>query len=95
MLHDPALHEPLSDEPWDEGRVRDGIRAIVADADATFDPVEFWPAEEWDGWEAPHPMKDLYVGASGVLWALDVLRRRGFAETGIDLAAASRRTLEL
>jgi hypothetical protein len=85
----------LTDEPWDETRVRDGIRAIVADADATFDPVELWPADEWDGWEAPHPMKDLYVGASGVLWALDVLRRRGFAETGIDLAAASRRTLEL
>jgi hypothetical protein len=95
VLHDPALHEPLTDEAWDEGRVRDAIRAIVADADATFDPVALWPAAEWDGWKAPHPLKDLYVGASGVLWALDVLRRRGFAETGIDLAAASRRTLEL
>jgi lanthionine synthetase-like protein len=95
VLYDRALHEPLSDEPWEEGRVRDGICAIVAAADASFDPVELWPAEEWDGWKAPHPMKDLYVGASGVLWALDVLRRRGFAETGIDLAAASRRTLEL
>ena len=95
MLYDPALHEPLTDEPWDERRVGDGIRAIVADADTSFDPVELWPAEEWDGWEAPRPMKDLYVGASGVLWALDVLRRRGYAETETDLAAASRRTLEL
>jgi len=95
VLYDPALHEPLTDEEWDEGWVRDRIRAIVADADATFDPVALWPAEEWDGWEAPHPMKDLYVGASGVIWALDVLRRRGYAETGIDLTAASLRTLEL
>ena len=95
MLHDPALHEPLTDEQWDAGRVGDRIRAIVADADASFDPVELWPAEEWDGWSAPHPMKDLYVGASGVVWALDVLRRRGYAETRIDLVAASRRTLEL
>jgi hypothetical protein len=95
VLYDPAQFEALIDEPWDEGRMRDGIRAIVADADAAFDPDELWPAEEWDGWEAPHPLKDLYVGASGVLWALDALRRRGFAESGIDLIAASRRTLEL
>ena len=40
-------------------------------------------------------MKDLYVGASGVLWGLDALRRRGLGETGIDLAAAARRTLDL
>ena len=95
MLHDPELHEPLTDARWDEDRVRDGIQTIVADADATFDAAELWPAEEWDGWDAPHPMKDLYVGAAGVIWALDVLRRRGYAETGIDLVAASRRALEL
>ena len=38
---------------------------------------------------ATPPLKNLYVGASGVIWALDVLRRRGLAETGIDLAAAA------
>ena len=43
---------------------------------------------------ATPPLKDLYVGASGVIWALDALRRRGLAETGIDLAAAALRTLE-
>jgi len=66
----------------------------VADADRAFDPDGLWPAEEWDGWEAPHPLKDLYVGAAGVIWALDVLRRRGYAETTIDLVAAARRTLD-
>ena len=30
-------------------------------------------------------MKNLYVGAAGVLWALDELRRRGHAETRLDL----------
>ena len=39
-------------------------------------------------------MKNLYVGASGVVWALDALRRRGHAETTLDLASAARRTLE-
>jgi hypothetical protein len=95
VLYDPDLHEPLTDENWDADRVRDRIRALVADADASFDPDGLWPAEEWDGYEAPHPLKDLYVGASGVIWALDALRRRGYAETAIDLVAASRRTLEL
>ena len=43
---------------------------------------------------ATPPLKDLYVGASGVIWALDALRQRGLAETSIDLAAAAARTLE-
>jgi len=94
VLYDPELHEPLTDEGWDEGRVRDAIGRIVADADAAFDPERLWPAEEWDVYMATPPLKNLYVGASGVIWALDVLRRRGFAETGIDLGAAAARTLE-
>jgi len=94
MLYQPDLHEPLADEPWDEGRVRDRIGAIVADADRAFDAEALWPAHEWDVWQAKAPLKDLYVGSSGVIWALDALRRRGHAETGIDLAAAAARTLE-
>lgn len=94
MLYDPELHEPLTDEAWDEGRVRDAAARIVADADAAFDADRLWPAEEWDVYMAVPPLKDLYVGASGVIWALDALRRRGLAETGIDLAAAATRTLE-
>jgi Lanthionine synthetase C-like protein len=95
VLNDPELHEPLTDEAWDEGRVRDAIGRIVADADTAFDPERLWPAEEWDVYQATPPLKDLYVGASGVIWALDALRRRGFAETAIDLPAAAARTLEL
>ena len=94
MLYDPELHEPLTDEGWDEGRVRDAIGRIVADADAAFDPERLWPAEEWDVYMATPPLKNLYVGASGVIWALDVLRRRGLAESTIDLAVAERRTLD-
>jgi hypothetical protein len=68
---------------------------IVADADAAFDPEQLWPAEEWDVYLATPPLKNLYVGASGVIWALDALRRRGLVETAIDLPAAAARTLEL
>ena len=95
MLYDPAQFEPLTDEPWDPARVEDAIAAIVADADAAFDREALWPTHDWDGWQAPLPMKNLYVGAAGVIWALDALRRRGHAETSLDLAGAALRTLEL
>jgi hypothetical protein len=91
----PDAFEPLTDEEWDETRVRSAIDAIVSDADDAFDPVGLWPANEWDQWESTPPLKDLYVGAGGVVWALDALRRRGHAETRIDLPSAAGRTLEL
>jgi hypothetical protein len=95
VLYAPDEFEPLTDEPWDDERVRAAIRAIVADADAAYDPGGLWPANEWDAWGTTPPVKDLYCGAGGVIWALDALRRRGHAETEIDLAAAAERTLEL
>jgi lanthionine synthetase-like protein len=94
MLYRPELHEPLTDEPWDRNRVQAAIRAIVDDADRAFDPEQLWPADEWDLWKGTPPLKDLYAGAGGVIWALDALRRRGCAETGLDLVAATARTLE-
>jgi hypothetical protein len=95
VLYDPAHFEPLTDEPWDPARVKDAIGAIVADADAAFDPETLWPAHEWDAGDTPLPLASLYVGASGVIWALDALRRRGHAETSIDLRAAALRALEV
>jgi lantibiotic modifying enzyme len=95
MLYDPAHFEPLSDEPWDPARVQDAIAAIAADAAAAFDRGAFWPAHEWDAGDTPLPLGSLYVGAAGVIWALDALHRGGHAETSLDLAAAALRTLEL
>jgi hypothetical protein len=94
VLYDPAAFEPLTDQPWDEARASDGIAAIVADADAAFAPDALWPAHEWDGWQAALPLKNLYVGAAGVIWALDDLRRRGHAETALDLSAIAIDALE-
>jgi hypothetical protein len=95
VLYDPGAFESLTDEPWNEARVRDGIAAIVAEADAAFQSDALWPAREWDGYNASLPLKNLYVGAAGVIWALDELRRHGLAETTLDLAAAALRALEL
>jgi hypothetical protein len=95
VLYDPVNHEPLGTDTWDADLVRNRIREIVADADASFDSERLWPAHEWDVWQATAPLKNLYVGASGVIWGLDVLRRKGLAETRLDLEAAALRTLEL
>lgn len=94
MLYAAEAHAELTSARWDAGRVRRAIGAIVADADAAYDPEGLWPAHEWDGWQAAVPMKNLYVGAAGVAWALDALRRRGHAETALDLADVAARALE-
>jgi Lanthionine synthetase C-like protein len=97
VLYEPAQFEPLIDEPWDPARIENAVAAIVADTDAAFDADLLWPGHEWDsgGWQMPLPLKNLYVGAAGVIWALDALRRRGHAEPSLNLAAAALRTLEL
>ena len=95
MLYEPTRFDVLIDEPWVRARVEDAIAAIVADADAAFDPETLWPAHEWDAHEKPLPLSGLYVGAAGVLWALAELRRRGHADSSLDLAAAVARPLDL
>ena len=94
MLYDPDAFEPLTQTPWDERLVRNGIAEIVADVDAACRPKLLWPADEWDAWQSPKPLKTLYVGAAGVAWTLDRLRDRGFAETRLDLVAVMRRAVE-
>src|SRR5918992_593595 len=96
-LYLPEAFEPLRDEPWSDERVRAGIREIVADADGGFDENAFWPpVEDWDAGfgSAPLPLTTLYRGAAGVVFGLDVLRRRGVAETRLDLPAIARRAYE-
>jgi len=95
-LYRPEAFDRLTDTPWDEARVRSGIAAIVADADAAWrGPKLFWKAHEWDRWNATSPMKNLYVGGAGVLWALDQLQSRSFAETSLDLRDLAARGVEL
>jgi len=96
VLYSARNFEPLTSSPWDEERVRDAIRSIVADADsACRGPRLLWKADSWDGWRATSPMKNLYVGAAGVIWSLDRLRVRGYAATRLDLGALAVSTHEL
>ena len=95
MLYEPTRFDALIDEPWVPARVEDAIAAIVADADAAFDLEALWPAHEWDAQEKPLPLSGLYVGAAGVIWALDELQKRGHADSSRDLACAVVHAVEL
>jgi hypothetical protein len=94
VLYSPESHEQPTDESWAEARVRDAIGQIVLDADDAFEPDGLWPAvAEWDSGGMRLPLTGLYAGAAGVVVALDELRRRGYADTRLDLADVARRAL--
>ncbi len=95
MLHDPARHETLLDRSWDEEGVLAAVRRIVADADEAYGASGYWPlhaldsGDKDDEWAAVS--HGVYLGAAGMLWALDRLTRAGVASTAIDLRAAAAR----
>ena len=90
MLFDPASHERLQNVPWSEHRAQAAIAAIVADVESAFDEQTLWPAHPRDEEREPlPPLASLYLGASGVVWALDELERRGATELGRSWATAA------
>jgi Lanthionine synthetase C-like protein len=79
-LFHPPSHEPLAGGDWSEAAARRAIARIAADAEDAFDPATLWPShplDEEEG-ELPSPV-GLYLGAAGVIWALDHLARAGLA----------------
>jgi hypothetical protein len=87
MLFDPSSHEPMTERPWNDRRARATIAAVVADAEGAFDEGSLWPAHPLDEDGGPLPMvASLYLGASGVIWALHQLERAGTADLRRDWA---------
>jgi len=80
-LFERDRHEGLAALRWDEAAARRTIETIVRDCEERFSPVDLWPMHpldtEGDGTSAPSTT--LYLGATGVIWALDSLARRGLA----------------
>ena len=80
---DPARHIPLRPIAWDAAEAAAAIEEIAADAIAHFDPQRFWPAHPQDG-GAADGNASLYLGATGVIWALDYLARTGATRARYD-----------
>lgn len=77
-LFDPARHEALTATPWSEGAARAAVARIADDALRRFDAATLWPTHPLDD-AAPDaaPQHGLYLGAGGVIWALQHLRHAG------------------
>ena len=92
-MGETARHVPLRPLGWNAGEVSAAIEDIAADALAHFDDERFWPA---------HPLEDglrdgttsFYMGATGVIWALDYLRRVGATKASFDFSPVLSRLIE-
>ena len=87
MLFEPERHEPLVAATWDEAAARAWIAHYADDAQSAFSPEQLWPAHPLDLEDedpnVPFPM--IYMGAAGVIWALDGLARDGAVAPLADL----------
>lgn len=85
MLFDPGAHEHAIDAAWSPASVEAEIRTIARDADAALRPGEWWAWHPLDVEPGdPDVTHGVYLGAAGVLWALDRLARAGLHEPGHD-----------
>ena len=82
MLYQPEAHERLTDEEWNEERVRDAVRSITAETEDAFD----------DGWDTR--TRTLYSGGAGIVDALRRLAEGGLAELRRDYFSYLERSLE-
>lgn len=74
-LYDAAEHRPLATTAWSELAARAAIEAIAADAVAAYQgPERLWPnaVDDLEG-DADVPYRNVYFGAAGMAWALDLL----------------------
>ena len=78
QLFDPARHEALAGDPWNEAAARASIEAWAAAALQDFDPVRGWRAHPREsGGEPVVPLQEVYGGAGGAIWALEHLADAG------------------
>ena len=72
---------------WDEARVEEAIRAIVADAEAAFDG-ERWPWHPLDGED--DGASSIYLGGAGIIWALHELGSTGWGDEALSFVERGR-----
>jgi hypothetical protein len=90
---EPSRHVPLRSVPWDQDVVAQAIDEIVADALDHFDGDRFWSAHPLDdGIKDGH--SSVYVGAAGVIWALEHLRMVGATKADFDFRPCLPQLLE-
>jgi hypothetical protein len=95
MLFDARAHEPLHDAAWNPADVEAAIRAIARDAEDALGAADWWPWHPLDAEDGdPDVVHGVYLGAAGVLWALDRLARAGLHEPRHDYARLAEDVLD-
>jgi hypothetical protein len=82
VLYQPEAHEQLTDEEWNEERVRGAIRSIVAETEDAFD----------DGWDTR--LRTVYSGGAGIVDALRRLSEGGLVDLRREYVSYLERSLE-
>ena len=85
-MFQPDRHEALAAAPWNETEARAAITEIAASALSRFDSLTLWPSHPMDG--VPDGVAGMYMGASGVILALDWLKRAGAIDYAQDFTPA-------
>jgi hypothetical protein len=86
-MFQPDRHEPLVETPWNEGEARRAIREIASSALIRFDFENLWPSHTLDE-GVPDGVAGVYMGATGVISALDYLKRAGVIDYAQDFSRA-------
>jgi hypothetical protein len=81
-MTEQSPHVPLRPIPWDADDAAKAIEEIVADALADFKGERFWPPHPLD--EVSNGNSSVYIGAAGVVWGLEYLRREGATQARFD-----------
>ena len=101
MVYEAERHEALDGSDWNEATAREFIERVAAEANITFSPREIWPTHPLE--EAPVGTRfyNVYIGAGGVIWALNYLKRTGaivdhpdFQEVITEIREANRARIE-
>jgi len=97
LLYAPGRHAPLAGEPWRDDRARAELAALVDGIVGAYRGEELlWPnhSGDLDEDEPDVPLRTLYLGAGGIVWALAQLARDGLADPMIDLAGLAATLVE-
>jgi len=101
MVYEAERHEALDGSDWNEATAREFIERVAAEANITFSSRELWPTHPLE--EAPVGTRfyNIYIGAGGVIWALNYLKRTGaivdhpdFQEVITEIREANRARIE-
>ena len=87
MLFDPAAHEPLVDTAWNPAVVERTIRQIARDTEDAMRAGNWWPVHpsEFETGD-PDTFHGIYIGAAGIILALQRLAEAGLHEPRRNLA---------